>query len=346
MRPTTPIGIGLLTMATLSLVGHMLGQQPGETGGQLIRRLSQVQLAPVEVVGVDTSQPVFWANWSPRTPTPENPRGYANEWLNHPDQYARAEFHRRDANGELVRRYVARLEHPSPQDNGTAAGQSAVPFSVWHGISTDRRAVIIRNVEERRLEDRLAGRPEMSFGLYVAAWSNGSPYTVDMRTATAVVDVTSKAGRQRWLATMGPWISTGVLSEVWYDAGSTAENLAAILALIDWQRSKYGLHGATEALIHSLETRPGAPRWPANIRWPAAFLAPQMAISRFVLDRDPLGRLRWAPDEEVHIINSPNLRVDGTSGALGAVQALDFAARGWKVGSNRRYLDQFVNLCP
>lgn len=295
-------------------------------------------------VEVRTSDPVFWNNFAPRTVVFDNPRGYvigtndSENWLDHPAAYMYGEFHRTDAQGNLVQRYIARLERPTGND---LHGGRMVPFAVWHGISVDRRIIIIDAIEARQLEDRNAGRPEMTFGIYVAAWNDGSAYTTNMHTASHVIDVDNEAEVDRWLCTIEPWLTTGCLSEIWYDAGSAMRNIRAILELLEWQSKEFGLHGATEALFHVRDADPSTP-WPGDITW--HWVAPQMCLSRFVMDRDPDNQLRFTPQQETHIINSPNKRVDGSTGAFGETVARGYTSRGFIVGSNRRALDQFINL--
>ncbi len=295
-------------------------------------------------VEVRPSDPVFWANWAPRTITFDNPRGYrtgtddSENWLEHPAAFIYAELHRTDSQGNLCQRYIARMEHGTHND---LHGGRMVPFAVWHGMTSDRRTIIVDAVEARQREDRAAGRPEMTFGIYVAAWNNGTPWVINMHTASHVIDWRDEKEAERWLETIGPWLTTSVLSEVWYDAGSSLHNIREMTELLAWQQREFGLHGVTEALFFVRDDDPATP-YPGDITW--HWVAPQMCISRFVMDRDPSNQLRFTPAQETHIINSPNLRVDGSSGAFGADVARDYARRGFIVGSNRRVLDQYINL--
>lgn len=310
---------------------------------------------PRVAVPVRSKEPMFVAHLANRSQD-----SYVDNWRRYNGAYGFQEhaedrpehiweiLHRTDARGDLVSRVIIELERRGKDSNG----RSHVSFGRWHGVESELRQFLIEGVEQRREEDRAVGRLELTIGFYVGSWTNGSPYTVNLRTATGQLNLKSKRDRRLWEKSILPWIDCGMLSELWYDAGALGgawdrKHWDRTRSNLDQQMNRYGLYGGTEAYPHTRDRDRSTP-WPQDITWVDPKDTPIHCISRYILDRDPAGLMNitkdWGADREVHIQSSSHRRIDGTSGALTEDMARDYTARGFVVGSWMRAQDWIINL--
>ncbi len=310
---------------------------------------------PRVAVPVRSKEPMFIENFAQRSQDSfvDNWRKYIGSYGLQDQASDRPEhiwemLHREDARGNLVSRLIFEPDRRSRVHDG----RMHVSFARWFGVESELRQFLIEGVEERRAEDRAAGRPEMTIGFYVGSFTNGSPYTTNLRTATGQLNLRNRRDRRKWEYNILPWVDCGMLSELWYDAGARSTNWTQkhwdmTRSNLEQQRNRYGLYGGTEALPHTRDSDSSTP-WPQDINWIDPGDTPVHCISRFILDRDPGGLIdvkeRWGANREVHVQSSQHLRLNGMSGALRRHEARDFAARGWVVGSWMRPEDWIVNL--
>ena len=293
---------------------------------------------------VRPTDPIFRYGWAARSQDGHEggvrQRGYDIGYHNDPNLFVYDEFHREGAGG-LVQRYLCEPERRTRYADGTFG----VGNSRWWGIPSERRDIIIWNIRERWREDDEADRPRMTFGFYCGSDNYGAQWSQDSWTMDGVLNLQCDRDRRRFLDSLGPWLDMGLLSEVWWDAGSRDDYYEDCKELLTEQRRRYGLHGGVESIRHSRDDDPRTP-WPGDITWEAYDGFPRLCISRFILDRNPANDLAWADGDECHIMSSSHARIDGTPGSLTPQQARDFTARGWTVGSWLPEEDGIVGLPP
>ena len=287
-------------------------------------------------VPVRPTDPPFFMALAARVYSDEWPRKWVNNWRDRHGCMAdiRANLHRTDAQGHLCQRVVIEPEKRGPAANGRI---TVGPGADWEAMDPFRKHVLIEAVMDRRAEDRLEGRPELTVGFYVDAGSDGPPGLISNHMSAAVPNLDRDSSRwdRKWL----PWVDCGLLSEIWYDAGTaTDERWDGVRNLLEDQKARHGLHGGTEAIRWN-------DRQGRSYDW-ADYDVPMWCISRYMLFRDPNGNVTWPDDAEVHIMNSNHKLPDGTSGLLTERQARDYTRRGWSVGSWTRwhFADEMVNL--
>lgn len=295
------------------------------------------------IVPVRPKDPIFLYGWAKRSQDGleggDRQRGYVLDYLNDPNQFVYDQFHRRDARGELVKRYICEPERRTAYRDGSMG----VGGSRWLGIPQERRDIIIWNILERWREDDEANRDRMTFGFYCGSDCNGDQWSQSSHTADGVLNLRRYRDRKKFLRSFGPWLDMGLLSEIWWDAGSRDAYYPACRELLEQQSKRYGLHGGVEALRHSRDEDPSTP-WPSDIKWEEYDRVPRLCVSRFILDRDPANDLTWMWWNEAHIMSSSLKRIDGSSGQLSRQQAQDFTNRGWVVGAWDMASDHLVNL--
>lgn len=280
---------------------------------------------------VRPTDPIFKDNWARRGgghQGEDNQRGYNAHYQDDPNQFVYDQFHRTDSQGNLVQRYICEPERRTLD----ALGHLGVGNGRWHGIPEERRDIISWNILERWREDDIEGRPRMTFGFYCGFVGNGDQLGQSNHTADGCISLDTKQGTQQFERSFGPWLEMGLLSEVWWDAGSKHDRMPVVLNLLNDQLERYGLHGGTEAIPHTRDNDPATP-WPQDISWPQVAPCPLLCLSRFILDRDPQEELAWPSGSEVHVMSTHHPRLDGTSGSLTVAQALRFTKRRWTVGS-------------
>lgn len=289
-------------------------------------------------VAVRPTDPVFFIALAARTRDgDENPRKWVHGWKEDPMCMTamRENLRRTDARGNLCQRIVIEPEKRGPGANGQI---TVGPGADWEAIDDFRKHVLIEAVLDRRKEDREVGRPELTVGFYVDAGSDGMPGLITNhmnQNSVPNLDKDSSRWDRKWL----PWVDCGILSEIWYDAGSRDDRWDGVRNLLEDQKARHGLHGGTEAIRWN--SRDGR-----NYDWAAYIGVPMWCISRYILYRDPQNLLSWPDHAEVHIMNSAHRLPDGTSGLLTVEQARDYGKRGWTVGSWTRWhdADALVNL--
>lgn len=294
-------------------------------------------------IQVRPTDPIFKYSWAQRSQDghegDDNQRAYNAAYANDPNQFVYDQFHRRDAQGNLCQRYICEPERRTLD----ADGHMGVGNGRWHGIPSERRDIIVWNILERWREDDEADRDRMTFGFYCGSIGDGDQWGQSNHMARWIINLDTDQGKMLFERSFGPWLDMGVLSEVWWDAGSKSDRLADCLNLLNDQSDRYGLHGGVEAIPHTRDRDAGTP-WPGDITWPKVAPCPLLCLSRFILDRDPDNLVAWPEGSEVHIMNTIHERVDGTPGNLTIAQARDFTRRGWIVSSWRPQQDGLVNL--
>jgi hypothetical protein len=264
--------------------------------------------------------------------------------------YLRSQFFdRRDAQGNLFHRYIVEPEPRGPNMVDTMAVTSG---AAWGAYDPYRRECLIRILEERRDYDRSQGYDLTTMGFYAGCINNGVAGTKSNRTADSVIDLANTRDKAVFLENWGKWIEGGWLSELSWDAGvkvdypprvpEERDRWPLVKNLLKDQKEQFGLHGVTEAIRWTDNTG----TWPNKYTWAPWDDVPMWCISRYILDRDPLGELTWEPGQEVWIMNSPHRRQDGTPGLLPPSAARDYAERGWGVGTWNPQGDNMVNLPP
>ena len=249
-----------------------------------------------------------------------NPRKWGIPWGRDYQcmEHLRSVFHLTDPDGNLVQRVILEPEKRSPDGTGKMGVSSGAS---WEIMDPFRKQVLIDVVHDRWSEDDNAGRPRCTVGFYENAVNDGSPYSL-RNTGTGCLSLDTDAGLERFKVKWGPWLDTGILSEVCYDAGIYDHLWGPVQNLLEDQMARFGLYGMTEAIRWDSRTNP-----PRRVYEWAEYRVPMWCISRYILSRDPDNLLSWEPDEHVWIMNSPK-----TSGLLTAAQAADFRKRGWGVG--------------
>ncbi len=296
----------------------------------------------------------------------ENPRNWSGNWQDYDKagQHLWDLFHRTDACGDFVQRIILEPEMRTPDAWGH---QSVGGGAGWEAIDPYHKQLIIDITMERRREDRNAGRPEITVGFYNGCINDGMPGLISNHTNRNVVDITTDKGLDAFRRQWEPWVECEVLSELNHDAGTSVANTGprweAVKKLLEQQWVRFGLYGLTEAILWTDNT--GTP--PNRYTWAPYDGVDMWCISRFILQRDPIGQLVWPwahplqPSEDdsdrrniqglpasVWIMNSAHTLSDGSSGLLTEEQARDYANRGWGVGSwtSNHGADQIVNLPP
>ena len=215
----------------------------------------------------------------------------------------------------------------------------------WEAIDPFLKQVIIEITEDRRREDRAAGRPEISVGFYVNSVNNGMPGMILNHTSTGCISLDDDHDLETFKRNWEPWIQCGVLSELNYDAGTHTWLWDDVKDLLGDQMERFGLYGMTEAI----KWNDNAGRPPTRYTW-AEYQIPMWCISRYILQRDSTGQLEfdWNAGDRVWIMNSNHTYSGGTSGLLTEAQARDYTWRGWGVGSWTPWhgADLMVNLPP
>lgn len=281
----------------------------------------------------------------------ENPRKWGDQWGRR-DQcmaHLRECFHRVDANGDLCQRIILEPEKRSLDGAGASWGPGVhenghMGLGVgcsWEAIDPFLKQVIIEVTEDRRKEDRAAGRPEISVGFYTNSVNNGMPGMIQNHTSTDCINLDDDHDLETFKRNWEPWIQCGVLSELSFDAGVHNWLWDSVKDLLGDQMERFGLYGVTESIKWTSNN--GQP--PTRYEW-APFQVPMWCISRYMLSRDPLGFLEWdwAAGQRVWIMNSPHTYWGGTSGLLTPQQVRDYKRRGWGVGSWHLDGDSMVNL--
>ena len=283
----------------------------------------------------------------------ENPRKWSNPWGRR-DQcmaHLRAAFHRTDHNGELCKRVVLEPEKRSLDGAGESWGPGVhenghMGLGIgcsWEAIDPFLKQVIIEVTEDRRKEDRAAGRDEVSVGFYTNSVNNGMPGMIQNHTSTGCISLDDDHDLETFKRNWEPWIQCGVLSELSFDAGVHNWLWDDVKDLLNDQSERFGLYGLTESIKWTDNS--GTP--PTRYTW-AEYQVPMWCISRYILSRDPLGLLVWPEGARVWIMNSAHTYWGGTSGLLTEAQAHDYTRRGWGVGSWTPHhgADEIVNLPP
>ena len=228
----------------------------------------------------------------------------------------------------------------------------------WEAIDPFLKQVIIEVTEDRRREDRAAGREEVSVGFYTNSVNNGMPGMILNHTSTDCINLDDDHDLETFKRNWEPWIQCGVLSELNFDAGVHNWLWITVRDLVNDQMERFGLYGLTE----SIKWDDNAGRPPNRYTWARYQGIDMWCISRYILSRDPLGQLvwPWADDPKgsdpmepgvegpghVWIMNSAHTYWGGTSGLLTPIQVHDYRRRGWGVGSWTPHhgADLLVNL--
>lgn len=293
-------------------------------------------------VPVRPDDPPFFIHLASRTQDGDsNPRKWGISWGN--DERAMLDFRqnleRRDAQGNLCQRVCIEPEKRS-MDGADVPHMGVGTGAAWNTIDPFRKQIIIEAVEDRRREDRTAGRPELTVGFYVNSCCNGmGKGMIQNHGSSDVVNLDTDEGLEAFKIAFEPWVECGVLSEIWYDAGFFRDYKEKVINLLGDQKDRYGLHGGTEAieLLHTGQPFEFAP-----------YSMPCWAISRYLLYRDPLQELTFEPGQEVWTMNGAHRLPDGTAGLLTEQQAHKYTENGIGVGSWTRWhdADLMVNLPP
>jgi len=261
----------------------------------------------------------------------------------------REAFHRVDAQGELCRRIILEPEMRSKDGAGESWGPGVHENghmglgmgASWEAIDPFLKQVIIDMTYQRREEDRIAGRPLLTVGFYTNAVCNGMPGMIRNHTSTDCLNLDNDHDLENFKRNWLPWVECGVLSELNYDAGVHNWLWPKVKNLLDDQMDRYGLYGMTESI--KWDDNGGTP--PNRYTW-AKYQIPMWCISRYLLSRDPEGKLEfdWDGGDRVWTMSSPHTYWGGTSGLLTVEQALDYRRRGFGVGSWHLDGDSVVNL--
>lgn len=276
----------------------------------------------------------------------ENWRHWINLWRSNPLGYLWGQLHRTDSQGNLCQRVVIESERRTPNGVDPMAVTNGM---AWDAIDRDRREIIIECVEQRRAEDRAAGRPELVVQFYTGAINDGFVGCTSNRSSGGVLDVDHDEHWEKFQRAWMPWIECGVLSGLGFDAGMHGLRLQPTLDLIRKLRDRIDGWGSfSEAFPFSSHSGGIVTRWddiPADIEtW---------CLANYILQRDPNGTHKVDRGGKLPqwVASTPHLTAGNTApvrraGTLTGAEARDFERRGFGVTSARSGSpwDSVVNL--